>query len=46
MISVIFSEKNKTLFNIDGYKFRYHKTLKNDIQCWSCCKKRVSHTLN
>jgi len=38
---VILSEKNKTLFNIDGYKFRYryHKTLKNDIQRWSCCKK-------
>jgi len=39
MTSVILSEKNKTLFNIDGYKFRYHKTLKNDVQRWSCCKK-------
>lgn len=36
---MIFSEKNKTLFIIDGYKFRYHKTLKNDSQRWSCCKK-------
>jgi len=39
MTPVVFSEKNKTLFNIDGSKLCYHKTLNNDIQRWSYCKK-------
>ncbi|KAE9544414.1 hypothetical protein AGLY_001593 [Aphis glycines] len=30
------SERNKTLFIVDGHKFRFHKTLKNDIQRWTC----------
>lgn len=32
MASVVLGEKNKTLFDIDGYKLRYHKTSNNDIQ--------------
>jgi len=25
------SERNNTMFIVDGQKFRFHKTLKNDI---------------
>lgn len=40
---MILSEKNKTLYNIDEYKFRYHKTLNNNIQLMSCCKKMCKY---
>jgi hypothetical protein len=30
------SERNKTLKVVDGFKFRFHKMLKNDIQRWCC----------
>lgn len=36
---VMISEKNKTLIFINGYKFCFHKLLKNDIQRWKCFKK-------
>lgn len=33
------SEKGKPLFVIDGYKFRHHKDLQNNISRWACCIK-------
>lgn len=30
------SELGKTIFIVDGHKFRFHKILKNDIQRWTC----------
>jgi len=38
MDEVILSERNKTIFVIDGYKFRFHKNLANNHQRWTCCK--------
>lgn len=33
------SEKNKNLIILDGYKFRYHKSLKNNFKRWACTVK-------
>jgi len=33
------SERNKKLKVVDGFKFRSHKMLKNDIQRWCCTVK-------
>jgi hypothetical protein len=30
------SERNKTLKVVDGFKFHFHKILKNDIHRWYC----------
>jgi len=30
------SEKSKPIIFYEGYKFRFHKTLKNDVQRWPC----------
>lgn len=38
MDEVILSERNKTIFLIDGYKFRFHKHLSKNYQRWTCCK--------
>ena len=38
MDEVILSERNKTIFLIDGYKFRFHKHLSKNHQRWTCCK--------
>ncbi|KAF0761944.1 MULE domain-containing protein, partial [Aphis craccivora] len=35
----IYSEKQRDLFVIEQYKFRFHKFLKNNIERWCCCKK-------
>lgn len=33
------SEKNKKIVIIEGFKFRFQKLLRNDIQRWCCCIK-------
>jgi len=33
---MIKSECNKTIFISNGYKFRFHKMLNNEIQQWIC----------
>jgi len=33
------SEKSKPIILYEGYKFRFHKTLKNDVQRWPCSVK-------
>lgn len=38
-MNVMNSEKNKTLKLIGGYKFRFHKFLKNETERWSCTVK-------
>jgi len=38
-ISVMFSEKNKKLYLIDGYKFHFNKYLNYNIQRWPCTKR-------
>ncbi|CAI6369788.1 unnamed protein product [Macrosiphum euphorbiae] len=35
----MFSEKQRDLFVIGLYKFRFHKYLKNNLERWCCCKK-------
>lgn len=35
----VYSEKSKPLIIYGGYKFRFHKTLQDDIQRWACCFK-------
>lgn len=37
--SEMHSEKNKSLKVISGYKFRFHKFLKNDVERWYCTVK-------
>jgi hypothetical protein len=39
---VIKSERNKTLKIVDGFKFRFHKMLKNDISAGVAQLTRVS----
>jgi len=34
--NVMFSEKGKKIYIIEGYKFSFHKLLKNDIERWRC----------
>jgi len=31
------SEKGKQIIIEDGFKFRFHKMLQNDVQRWKCC---------
>jgi hypothetical protein len=38
-MDVMKSERNETLKVVDGYKFRFHKMLKNDIHRWCCTVK-------
>ena len=38
----MFNEKLKELRVIDGFKFRFHRIMKNDIQRWACTKKRCN----
>ena len=38
-IKTMFSEKQRDLFVIGVYKFRFHKYLKNNLERWCCCKK-------
>jgi len=38
-VSVMYSEKNKKLYIIDGYKFHFNKFLNNNIQRWACTKR-------
>ena len=33
------SEKSKPIILYQSYKFRFHKTLKNDVQRWPCSVK-------
>ena len=35
-MDVMKSERNKTIFISNGYKFRFHKMLKNEVQRWTC----------
>lgn len=37
-VTFITSEKLKKLIVINGYKFRFHKTLNKNVQRWTCCK--------
>lgn len=39
ILSEMLSEKNRSIYVIDGYKFRFHKNLKNDIDRYCCTKK-------
>jgi len=39
MLSEMLSEKNRSLYVIDGYKFRFHKNLKNNVDRYCCTKK-------
>jgi hypothetical protein len=41
-MDVMKSERNKTLKVVDGFKFRFHKMLKNDIHAGVAQLKRVS----
>lgn len=34
----ITNEKSKSLVVYEGFKFRFHKILENDVQRWPCCK--------
>jgi uncharacterized protein (UPF0216 family) len=38
ILSEMLSEKNRSIYVIDGYKFRFHKNLKNYIDRYSCTK--------
>uniref|UniRef100_A0A2S2NXU0 MULE transposase domain-containing protein n=1 Tax=Schizaphis graminum TaxID=13262 RepID=A0A2S2NXU0_SCHGA len=38
-VSVMYSEKNKKLYIINGYKFHFNKFLNNNIQRWACTKR-------
>lgn len=35
---VMISERNKSVFVIDGFKFRFHKNVSNNLQRWTCYK--------
>jgi len=35
----MFSEKGKRINVVDGFKFSFHKCLKNDIKRWRCVKR-------
>lgn len=35
----MYSEKNKKLYIINGYKFHFNKLLSNNIQRWACTKR-------
>jgi len=37
-MEVMISEKDKIVIVKYGYKFRFHKMLKNYVQRWTCCK--------
>lgn len=37
--NIMFSEKGKCINVIDGFKFLFHKSLKNDIERWRYVKK-------
>jgi hypothetical protein len=39
VVEFVYSEKSRLLIIYDGYKFRFHKTLKDDVQRWPCCFK-------
>jgi rRNA pseudouridine-1189 N-methylase Emg1 (Nep1/Mra1 family) len=39
ILSEMLSKKNRSIYVIDGYKFRFHKNLKNDIDQYCCTKK-------
>jgi hypothetical protein len=38
-VQYMLSEKNKTLFVIEDFKFYFQKLLRNDIERWACCKR-------
>jgi hypothetical protein len=38
----MYSEKLKELRVIVGFKFRFHRTMKNEIQRWACINKRCN----
>lgn len=38
MMNFITSEKLKTLIEVNGYKFCFHKMLKNEVERWTCTK--------
>jgi len=44
----MFSEKGKKKYVIEGFKFSFHKLLKNDIERWRCilCKSFFKYTNN
>jgi hypothetical protein len=37
--NVMFSEKGKKVYIIEGFKFSFHKVLKNDIERWRCIQR-------
>jgi len=37
--NVMLSEKGKKVYVIDGFKFSFHKLLKNDIERWRCIQR-------
>jgi hypothetical protein len=36
---VMFSEKNKKLITVDGFKFGFHKLLRDEVERWTCAKR-------
>ncbi|CAI6349381.1 unnamed protein product [Macrosiphum euphorbiae] len=38
----MYIEKLKELHVIDGFKFRFHRIMKNEIQRWACTNKRCN----
>jgi len=38
----MYSEKLKELRVVDGFKFRFHRIMKNEIQRWACTNKRCN----
>jgi len=38
----MYSEKNKKLILLKGYKFGFQKKLANDTDRWTCVKKNLS----
>lgn len=36
-VRVVISERGKQLIVLDGFKYRFHKMLKNDAKRWICC---------
>jgi len=37
--NIMFSEKGKRINVIDGFKFLFYESLKNDIEWWRCLKR-------
>jgi len=38
----MYSEKLIELHVVDGFKFRFHRIMKNEIQRWACTNKRCN----